>query len=47
MHMVEVLEEGFAYQGRGYDSLSAIDYAATGTRWNGYAFFGLNGGRNA
>jgi hypothetical protein len=39
--LVEVLEEGFRYEGRRYPSLSAIAVAVTGTRWNGLAFFGL------
>ena len=29
------------YQGRPYQSLSAIARAITGTRWNGWVFFGL------
>ncbi len=39
--VVKVLEEGFEYQGRTYESLSAIASRVTGTRWNGFAFFGL------
>lgn len=38
---VEVLEDGFGYQGRKYRSLSAIAREVTGTRWNGLLFFGL------
>jgi len=38
---VQVLADGFAYQGRRYRSLSAIASEVTGTRWNGLAFFGL------
>ena len=38
---VTVLEEGFEYNGKAYRSLSAIAFAVTGTRWNGYHFFGL------
>lgn len=38
---VMVMESGFAYEGRRYDSLSAIAHAITGTRWNGPRFFGL------
>ena len=30
-------------EGRIYGSLSAVAWHATGTRWNGYAFFRLNG----
>jgi len=39
--LVEVLPKGFRYEGRVYNSLSAIAVAVTGTRWNGLAFFGL------
>ena len=39
---VKILQNGFEYDGRIYDSLSSIASAATGTRWNGFAFFGLN-----
>ena len=38
---VEVLEEGFRYEGRNYDSLTAIVRDITGSHWNGYNFFGL------
>jgi len=38
---VQVLQNGFEYQGRHYGSLSAIAREATGTRWNGLLFFGL------
>ena len=40
-HTVTVLEEGFEWDGRRYKSLSAVARAITGTRWNGYRFFGL------
>lgn len=39
--VVNVLTEGFEYEGRQYRSLSAIASEVTGTRWNGLAFFGL------
>lgn len=39
--MVTVLEQGFLYNDQTYASLSAIAYRATGTRWNGFLFFGL------
>jgi hypothetical protein len=39
--LVEVLRDGFRYEGRLFPSLSAIAVAVTGTRWNGLAFFGL------
>ena len=40
-HVVTVTREGYEYQGRPYQSLSAIARAITGTRWNGWLFFGL------
>lgn len=40
-HHVTVRDEDFEYQGRPYQSLSAIARAITGTRWNGLVFFGL------
>jgi len=40
-HTVTVLADGFAWQGRSYDSLSKIAFAITGTKWNGPRFFGL------
>jgi hypothetical protein len=39
--LVEVLAKGFRYEGRNYPSLSNIAVEITGTRWNGFAFFGL------
>ena len=38
-----VLEKGFEYDGVTYRSLSAVARAITGSHWNGYLFFGLNG----
>jgi hypothetical protein len=38
---VEVLDKGFRYNGKTYPSLSAIAQHVTGTRWNGFLFFGL------
>ena len=40
-HCVTVRNEDYEYQGRPYQSLSAIARAITGTRWNGPLFFGL------
>ena len=40
-HCATVLADGFEYQGRPYKSLSAIARAITGTRWNGWVFFGV------
>ena len=42
-HTVTVLQDGYEWQGRPYRSLSAIARAITGTRWNGWRFFGLRG----
>jgi hypothetical protein len=36
---VQVLTEGFAFQGNVYPSLSAVAKAATGSHCNGYLFF--------
>ena len=41
LHKVKVGAEGFTYQGKQFPSLSAVAFAITGTRWNGYTFFGL------
>lgn len=40
-YCVTVRDADFEYQGRPYKSLSAIARAITGTRWNGWTFFGL------
>ena len=40
-HTVTVLRDGFEFEGRKYKSLSAIARAITGTRWNGWRFFGI------
>ena len=44
-HTVTVLQDGYEWEGRPYRSLSAIARAITGTRWNGWAFFGLKNNR--
>jgi hypothetical protein len=41
LEQVMVLEEGFAWQGQSFASLSAVAKAITGTSWNGHRFFGL------
>jgi hypothetical protein len=46
-HVVTVLSDGFDYEGRFYQSLSAIARAITGTKWNGWSFFGLYRKRRA
>jgi Protein of unknown function (DUF2924) len=38
---VMVVANGFAWNGRTYDSLSKVAFAITGTKWNGPRFFGL------
>jgi hypothetical protein len=45
-HTVTVRDDGFEWQGRPYRSLSAIARAITGTRWNGWVFFGLRNQRS-
>jgi Protein of unknown function (DUF2924) len=40
-HVVTVRGDGYDWQGRPYRSLSAIARAITGTRWNGWTFFGI------
>ena len=44
-HTVTVLKDGYEWQGRPYRSISAIARAITGTRWNGWVFFGLKNTR--
>ena len=41
LQRVVVLESGFAWNGRTYESLSKVARAITGTNWNGPRFFGL------
>jgi Protein of unknown function (DUF2924) len=41
-HTVDVVEDGFVWNGARYRSLSAIARAITGARWSGPRFFGLN-----
>ncbi len=44
-HVVTVTSDSFTWEGRPYKSLSAIARAITGTRWNGWVFFGLRNHR--
>jgi hypothetical protein len=44
-HCVTVRDLDYEYQGRPYKSLSAVARAITGTRWNGWVFFGLKSRR--
>ena len=40
-HRVMVVDNGFAFEGKTFDSLSKIAFVITGTNWNGPRFFGL------
>ena len=40
-HRVMVVDGGFAWNGKTYDSLSKIAFSITGTKWNGPRFFCL------
>jgi hypothetical protein len=40
-YRVMVVDDGFAWNGKTYDSLSKVAFAITGTNWNGPRFFGL------
>jgi hypothetical protein len=40
-HTVGIVEGGFVWNGKRFQSLSAIARAITGVRWNGPRFFGL------
>ena len=42
-HVVTVTADGYEWEGRSYRSISAVARAITGTRWNGWTFFGLKG----
>jgi hypothetical protein len=44
-HTVTVLADGYEWRCRPYRSLSAIARAITGTRWNGWVFFGMRSHR--
>ena len=41
VYQVMVQENGFAYDGRTFSSLSEVAFVITGTKWNGPRFFGL------
>lgn len=47
VHVIKVLDDGFEYEGRRYKSLSKVASEIAGTRWNGFTFFGLEGGKEA
>jgi hypothetical protein len=44
---VMVLDQGFAWNGTTYRSLTQIAFAMTGTRWSGPRFFGLRSHRRS
>ena len=46
-HAVAVLEDGFAYAGKTYPSLTKIAQVITGAHWSGPRFFGLNDRRDS
>lgn len=41
LQRITVLDDGFAWNGKSYRSLSEVARAITGTSWNGPRFFGL------
>ena len=45
LERVMILDEGFAWNGQTFGSLSQIARAMTGTNWNGHRFFGLREGK--
>jgi hypothetical protein len=45
LERVMILEEGFAWNGQTFGSLSQIAKAMTGSSWNGHRFFGLRQGK--
>ena len=47
LERVTVPEEGFAWNGQRFGSLSQIAKAMTGTNWNGHRFFGLRQGKTS
>lgn len=40
-HVVDVVENGFVFEGKIFSSLSAVARQITGVRWSGPRFFGL------
>ena len=45
-YRVTVLADGFAFDGQIYGNLSEVAQLITGTRWNGWVFFGLKNQRS-
>ena len=42
---ITVRRDGYEFNAKHYKALSAIAFAITGTRWNGWSFFGLSDSR--
>lgn len=40
-HIVVMTSDGLLWSGQTFKSLSAVAHAITGTKWNGYRFFGV------
>lgn len=40
-HVITVIEDGFVFEAKVYNSLTAIAHQITGTHWSGPRFFGL------
>ena len=47
LHRVRTLDQGYAWNGQTFKSLSAVARAITGTSWNGRRFFGLDRSQDA
>lgn len=45
VYLVNILPNGFEYDGEVYRSLSAVAHTITGSHWNGMLFFGLTKNR--
>lgn len=45
-YVIRVLDEGFECDGKIFSSLSSVAREITGTKWNGFAFFGLDGAKS-
>jgi hypothetical protein len=45
-YRVSVMQDGFTYDGKTYNSMSEIARLITGARWNGPRFFGLRSAKN-
>ena len=46
LERIMILDDGYAWNGCVYRSLSQVAKAITGTNWNGHRFFGLKAARN-